>query len=146
MTETDALMDRLDADDTICAGQVCVKGTRIPVSLILDALAGGDTVWLPDHHPRRHCRRPRLRRSSRPGTHPAPGALLFVNIKLDEKVHGDVRGEQRPLHRLRRSGRIRFLIGTGPKGVRPTEDACTACAGVALPYQGEDQRVPRPGP
>jgi len=44
MTETDALMDRLDADDTICAGQVCVKGTRIPVALILDALAGGDTV------------------------------------------------------------------------------------------------------
>lgn len=44
MSETDALMDRLDSDDTICAGQVCVKGTRIPVSLILDALAGGETV------------------------------------------------------------------------------------------------------
>ncbi|MFQ5720704.1 MAG: DUF433 domain-containing protein [Acidobacteriota bacterium] len=37
-------MDRLDDDEAVCGGQVCVKGTRIPVSLILDALAGGDTV------------------------------------------------------------------------------------------------------
>lgn len=44
MTETDTLMDRLDDDHTVCGGQVCIKGTRIPVSLILDALAGGDTV------------------------------------------------------------------------------------------------------
>lgn len=47
MTEVDpdALMrDRLAADPTICGGQVCVKGTRIPASLILGAMAGGDTV------------------------------------------------------------------------------------------------------
>jgi uncharacterized protein (DUF433 family) len=46
MTEPDAekLFERLESDPGICGGQVCVKGTRIPVSLILDALAGGDTI------------------------------------------------------------------------------------------------------
>jgi len=37
-------MERLETDPAICGGQVCIKGTRIPVTLILDALAGGDTA------------------------------------------------------------------------------------------------------
>ena len=37
-------MDHLQADPTICGGQVCIRGTRIPAALILDALAGGDTI------------------------------------------------------------------------------------------------------
>lgn len=41
--EKDALMDRLHADPKILGGQVCIKGTRIPVTLILDALAAGET-------------------------------------------------------------------------------------------------------
>ena len=40
----DAMMERLAADPAICGGQVCIRGTRIPVFLILDVLAGGDTV------------------------------------------------------------------------------------------------------
>lgn len=46
MTDPDAnaFLERLQADPAICGGQVCIKGTRIPVSLILDMLAGGDTV------------------------------------------------------------------------------------------------------
>ena len=46
MTEHDdtAHLERLATDPAICGGQVCIRGTRIPVSLILDALAGGDTV------------------------------------------------------------------------------------------------------
>jgi len=46
MTEEnqDAFMERLQADPAVCGGQVCVKGTRIPAALILEALAGGDTV------------------------------------------------------------------------------------------------------
>lgn len=46
MTDPDAnaFLDRLHADPAICGGQVCIKGTRIPVSLILDMLAGGDTI------------------------------------------------------------------------------------------------------
>ena len=46
MTDTDcnALLERLQADPAVCGGQVCIKGTRIPVTLILDALAGGDTA------------------------------------------------------------------------------------------------------
>ncbi len=41
---TNDFLGRLQADPAICGGQVCIKGTRIPVSLILDMLAGGDTI------------------------------------------------------------------------------------------------------
>ena len=44
MTDLDPAFERLQADPDICSGQVCVEGTRIPVSLILDMLAGGDTI------------------------------------------------------------------------------------------------------
>jgi len=46
MTDPDrnALLERLQADPAICGGVVCIKGTRIPVTLILDALAVGDTA------------------------------------------------------------------------------------------------------
>jgi uncharacterized protein (DUF433 family) len=41
----DALIaEHLASDPAICGGQVCIKGTRIPASLILGALAGGDTI------------------------------------------------------------------------------------------------------
>jgi uncharacterized protein (DUF433 family) len=33
--------DRISADPGICYGKVCIKGTRIMVSVILDNLAGG---------------------------------------------------------------------------------------------------------
>jgi uncharacterized protein (DUF433 family) len=33
--------DRINADPNICHGKVCVKGTRIMVSVFLDNLAGG---------------------------------------------------------------------------------------------------------
>lgn len=33
--------DRISADPNICHGKVCIKGTRIMVSVILDNLAGG---------------------------------------------------------------------------------------------------------
>jgi uncharacterized protein (DUF433 family) len=42
--EKEALLERLHTDPSILGGQVCIKGTRIPVTLILDALAGGDTI------------------------------------------------------------------------------------------------------
>ncbi len=43
--EPDDLIEvHLSCDPAICAGQVCVKGTRIPAALILGALAGGDTI------------------------------------------------------------------------------------------------------
>ena len=47
MTEHDPdvlIEEHLASDPAICAGQVCVKGTRIPAALILGALAGGDTI------------------------------------------------------------------------------------------------------
>lgn len=33
--------DRISADPNICHGKVCIKGTRIMVSIILDNLASG---------------------------------------------------------------------------------------------------------
>ena len=36
--------DRISIDPTICHGQACVKGTRIPVHQIVRMLANGDTV------------------------------------------------------------------------------------------------------
>ena len=35
--------DRISADSNICHGKVCIKGTRIMVSVILDNLAVGIT-------------------------------------------------------------------------------------------------------
>ena len=43
--DPDALIEQhLASDATVCGGQVCVKGTRIPAALILGAMAGGDTI------------------------------------------------------------------------------------------------------
>lgn len=33
--------DHITTDPNICHGQVCIKGTRIPVSVVLDNLAAG---------------------------------------------------------------------------------------------------------
>jgi uncharacterized protein (DUF433 family) len=35
------LLERIVADPAICHGEACIKGTRIPVSVILDNLASG---------------------------------------------------------------------------------------------------------
>jgi len=38
------MLERITTDPTICHGQACVKGTRIPVFVVLDALASGMTI------------------------------------------------------------------------------------------------------
>ncbi len=43
----DVVMDwraRVSSDPAICHGQVCIKGTRIPVSVVLDNLAAGESI------------------------------------------------------------------------------------------------------
>ena len=35
---------RISLDPAVCHGKACVKGTRIPVSLVLGMLASGDSV------------------------------------------------------------------------------------------------------
>jgi len=37
-------LERIHVDPAICHGQPCVKGTRIPVWLIVQYLANGDTA------------------------------------------------------------------------------------------------------
>lgn len=36
--------DRISIDPRICHGQVCIKGTRIPVHQIVRMLANGDAI------------------------------------------------------------------------------------------------------
>ena len=38
------LLKRIQIDPRICHGQPCVKGTRIPVSLVVQFLANGDSI------------------------------------------------------------------------------------------------------
>jgi uncharacterized protein (DUF433 family) len=40
----DNLLSRISIDPNICFGKPCIRGHRIWVSLILDLLAGGETV------------------------------------------------------------------------------------------------------
>lgn len=35
--------ERIDSDPAICHGRVCIKGTRVMVSVILDSLAAGES-------------------------------------------------------------------------------------------------------
>ncbi|MFC1713705.1 DUF433 domain-containing protein [Candidatus Poribacteria bacterium] len=37
------MLDRIAIDPRVCHGKPCIKGTRIPVFVILDALAAGMT-------------------------------------------------------------------------------------------------------
>jgi len=41
---TDLQFDRISISPSICHGQACVKGTRMPVHQIVRMLANGDTV------------------------------------------------------------------------------------------------------
>jgi len=43
-SRNEALLARLESDPKSCGGQMCIKGTRIPVTLILAALAAGETA------------------------------------------------------------------------------------------------------
>ncbi|MGQ9627551.1 MAG: DUF433 domain-containing protein [Anaerolineae bacterium] len=37
------MLDRISIDPVVCHGKACIKGTRVPVHLILEMLAAGDT-------------------------------------------------------------------------------------------------------
>lgn len=38
------MLERISIDPTICHGNACIKGTRVPVYLILEMLSAGDNV------------------------------------------------------------------------------------------------------
>jgi len=38
------MIERISINPNICHGQACIKGTRIPVYLIVKMLANGDTI------------------------------------------------------------------------------------------------------
>ena len=46
------LLDRVTVDPKVCGGKPCIKGTRIYISIILDALAEGlPSQEIIDHYP-----------------------------------------------------------------------------------------------
>lgn len=46
------LLDRIVIDPGICGGRPCIRGTRLPIAVILDGLAEGLTgETLIDHYP-----------------------------------------------------------------------------------------------
>ena len=46
------LLSRISVDPTVCAGKPCIKGTRIYIAIILDALAEGlMPEQVIDHYP-----------------------------------------------------------------------------------------------
>ena len=38
------MQERITSRPDVCGGQACIRGTRVPVHLLLDFLAAGDTV------------------------------------------------------------------------------------------------------
>jgi uncharacterized protein (DUF433 family) len=38
------MFERISIDPKVCHGEACIKGTRIPVHLIVRMLANGDTI------------------------------------------------------------------------------------------------------
>ena len=46
------LLERVSVDPAVCAGKPCIRGTRIYIAIILDALAEGLTPdQIVDHYP-----------------------------------------------------------------------------------------------
>ena len=46
------LLPRIVADPAVCGGKPCVRGTRVPIAIILDGLAEGLTAAdIIDHYP-----------------------------------------------------------------------------------------------
>ncbi len=38
------MVERISADPRVCGGHACITGTRVPVYVVLDFLAAGNTV------------------------------------------------------------------------------------------------------
>ena len=89
--------DRISVDPNVCHGKVCIKGTRVMVSVILDNLAAGerveailrgyptltaDDIQLDRHKPsQRHLLIPRTRRQRHQNHHPK--ALRKIHSSSD---------------------------------------------------------------
>jgi len=80
--------ERIVADSSVCGSEPCVKGTRIPVKVILSHLATGESAAevlanFPVRKGRRHSSRPRVRLLSRGQTGGVkPPILLDENVSL----------------------------------------------------------------
>lgn len=49
---SEQLRERITIDSAVCHGQPCIRGTRILVTVVLDALAAGlSTVEIVQHYP-----------------------------------------------------------------------------------------------
>lgn len=49
---TEQLLERIIIDDALCHGQPCIRGTRVLVTVVLDALAAGlSAADIVSHYP-----------------------------------------------------------------------------------------------
>lgn len=49
---SDDPLELISVNPAVCHGEACVKGTRVPVTVVLDALAAGlDTDEVVNHYP-----------------------------------------------------------------------------------------------
>jgi uncharacterized protein (DUF433 family) len=49
---SDDPLELISVNPAVCHGEACVKGTRVPVTVVLDALAAGlDTDEIVNHYP-----------------------------------------------------------------------------------------------
>lgn len=49
---SEELLERISIDPAVCHGQPCIRGTRVLVTVLLDALAGGmTTAEIVEHYP-----------------------------------------------------------------------------------------------
>jgi uncharacterized protein (DUF433 family) len=52
MMTREQLLERVTADPAVCGGKPCIRGTRIDIAILLDALAEGLTPEeIVDHYP-----------------------------------------------------------------------------------------------
>lgn len=50
--DTEKLLERVSIDPAVCHGQPCIKGTRVLVTVVLDALAAGlGAAEIIEHYP-----------------------------------------------------------------------------------------------
>ena len=122
--------DRISVDPNVCHGKVCIKGTRIMVSVVLDNLAAGETVAAI----LRAIRRSRPRTSRRPyGT---PPISLVIGSFPSQPVRSEIQDRREP------GGRgCRRLASGGPRRLDRRRTAVGRSTG--LPSCG---RLPGRGP
>jgi uncharacterized protein (DUF433 family) len=132
----------LISDPAVCGGQLCAKGTRVPVTVILDSLAEGHREQIPSSHPTlapEHIEAgPGLRGRTRARGELAPPARregqadenlpseLLEDLRLIRGRHASgeaLSGADACLDRIRRDGRVLVTLDKGHADIRAPQSS-----------------------